>query len=47
MDLNYNPHHMIKEKQKPKKSKEQIMKEVFIIHQATKGYKLKKLTKPY
>jgi hypothetical protein len=40
MDLNYNPHHMLKEKQKPKKTKEQIMKEVFIIN--NKAKKLKK-----
>jgi hypothetical protein len=35
MDLNYNPH-LIKQKEKPKKSKEQIMKEVFIIQSKKK-----------
>jgi hypothetical protein len=39
MDLTYNPH-LIKQKEKPKKTKEQIMKEVFIIN--NKAKKLKK-----
>lgn len=37
MDLNYNPHHIQNEKQKPKKSKEQIMKEVFILQSKKKN----------